>query len=82
MNLFFFSSQLHSQKNEGKIFCSFFSCGFLHYICFFDMFLIYYVLNNCMDVVVEIVFHMRTIFLDFSWIFFNFVVKFQLNVYD
>jgi len=35
-----------------------------------------------MDVVVEIVFHMRTIFLDFSWIFFNFVVKFQLNVYD
>ena len=36
------------------------------------------VLNNCMNVVVGFVFHMRSILLD---LFFNFVVQFQLNYF-
>jgi hypothetical protein len=75
--IFFYLLELQSQRNQGKIFLFLFS-----FFCLFCIiFLIFFVFNNCMNVVVGIFFNMRTILLNYSWIyFFNFVVQIQLNV--
>jgi hypothetical protein len=79
----FIFSFLSFTRNYIKLtFFFLFFVFFLCYICFFYFILNFFVLDNCMNVVVWFVFHMKSILLDFSWIvFFNFVVQFQLNYF-
>jgi len=61
----------------------FFFLLFYHYICFFILFLNCFVLNNCINVVVGFVFHMRSIFSNCNFIFFHmiFLVEFIFLCY-